>query len=403
MKGRKEVVVKKKNFISLLVAAAMVLSLTACGGGAAAPTGSDSQEKTTEEVSEGAVEDAGEDAADITAEAVSAAAAEAETASTAPAEAATEEAAETAATAMTNAAETAEALTMIKNGDMVLPVPDEYLELLNIETPENDEEGILFKVYEKASVEAAAANGITEEGPGWLFDIGVISEEALKEALCEDMSGRTAFARAEDGSCYVFYHPTDVRLERASNEEMDEAMPQWGALNEWGAAVQDEFVRCNGGLISEKHSNTSLDMYLARIAYKNDVEYTLSTLEYGHLKPGDVDPLPYAGQLINGVTFEYAEDEETPDGEYVVLTIPEDNVRYDFFYLEGKQNYVEEVRTFEGEGEDEEYKTLYRGVFADEQTSATVNEIMDAWYGALEEQMIPADDAGESGTAEAVE
>ena len=92
------------------------------------------------------------------------------------------------------------------------------------------------------------------------------------------------------------------------------------------------------------------------------------------MEPRDVDPMPYLNRLMNGVTFEYADGEETPDGEYVVLSFPDDDVRFDFFRMEGKENYVRTV--WSGDNE-----TLYKASYADGAIKASV--IMSEWYNAL--------------------
>ena len=63
-----------------------------------------------------------------------------------------------------------------------------------------DEPDLLFSVYEKASVEAAARMGAENTGEGWLFGIARVSERRLHELLCGDMSGVEVFAREGDGS-----------------------------------------------------------------------------------------------------------------------------------------------------------------------------------------------------------
>ena len=111
---------------------------------------------------------------------------------------------------------------------------------------------------------------------------------------------------------------------------------------------------------------------LARAGYAEGTKYTISTLEFGPLEPGDVDPTPYVEALMGG-NFAKAEDAEAPDGEYVVLYFPEEGVRFDFF--KGDGNLVRETR-----GEEE---TLYARVFPDPSVSNT--DIMQGWYDALAE------------------
>ena len=265
-----------------------------------------------------------------------------------------------------------------ENGGVRLRIPLEYDELLVIETPQNNPAGILFSVAEKASVEAAKAQGY--DNAGWLFSIGTITEDALHEALCYDMSGAEVFAKNTDGQYpadmryYMYYHPTDVGFVRESYDDIDDDMAQWTTLNEWAATVPDIFLADNPGLTPEKHGNTSLDMYLARIAYMDSVNYTLSAPEYGSMGGSGFDASRYAERLTNGVTFEPANNAETPDGEYIVLSFPEDDVRFDFFLMEGRENYVRQVWS----GDNEQ---LYKAVYAKGTTKASA--VMSEWYNAL--------------------
>ena len=347
----------KNRIATLIPAALLALSLAACGQAATnTPAENPAAEATV-------IEEETQQAS--TAE---------ETQQTPAAEATAEEAVPEAAEAATEtaAAETEETVKYTNN-DMVLSVPAKYNDLLIVDVTEDDQDGILFKVYEKASVEAAKAQGDDVEGPGWLFSIGTTDESAVHEKLCDDMSGEEVFARKEDGTYYVKYHPTDVRFVREQYEDIEEDMAQWSELNNWAATVPGTFVEENAGLTLEKHSNTVLDMYFARIAYRNFADYTLSSLEHGVWGPADVDPAPHLEKL-KGVTFEYADGEEAPDGEYVVFTVPEDNVRYDFFFAEQGQNYVREVRDIDGES----YENLYKANIPE--GSPTMNEIMNEWY-----------------------
>lgn len=304
------------------------------------------------------------------------------------AEAVTEEASaeETAAEAATASA-AAEEDVKVKNKEYTLSVPAAYKDLLIIETPEADENGILFAVYEKASVDAEKAQEGDIEGAGWLFSIGTENEQHIYDKLCEDMSGEDVFAVTEGGTYYVKYHPTDVRFVREEYTDIEKDMEQWSRLNEWAATVPETFVRDNEGLTLEKHSNTELDQYLARIAYRDDVDYTLEAAQYGVLKHGDEDVTPYATRMIKGVTYSFAEIEKAPDGEYIAMEIPGDHVRYDFFFAEEGQNYIRESREVDGET----YETFYEAEFTDD--TYTANEIMNDWYLELvdyDTQAIPA-------------
>ena len=267
---------------------------------------------------------------------------------------------------------------LYENDGMKLMIPLEYDELLVTETPQDSKDGLLFSVSERASILAAKAAGESGDGAGWLFGIGKIDEAALQEMLCSsDMSGREVFAKDAAGSYYVYYHPTDVRLVRESNEAMERDQELWTALNEWAwGSVRESFLAENTGLTAETRGSSAVDLYLARIAYMPGVYYTVSTTEFGPLAPeaGSFDAAPYVERLMHGVQYELAEDEEAPDGEYVVLSFPDDNMRFDFFLQQGKENIVRQVWS-------DGYEQLYRAAFADGETKASA--VMQEWYDAL--------------------
>ena len=271
------------------------------------------------------------------------------------------------------------------NAGMTLNVPDEYVDLLVVETPKDSEDGKLFSVAEKASIESAAAQEMDTDGAGSLFDIGIVDEEDLRQMMTGDMSNAAPFAKDADGNYYVYYHPSDVRLIRSDNEEMDAAMDDWTKLNEWAWSMQDTFTADNG-LTADKHSNTDLDIQLANIAYKGNTKYKISTTEFGPLKPNGVDPTSYVAPLINGVTYEEVDMAEAPDGEYVVLKFPKDKMRFDFFKAEGQENIIRQVM----KGGDE---IFYKAVFTDESLNATT--FMEDWYQALAEAAGKTEQAAE--------
>ena len=262
--------------------------------------------------------------------------------------------------------------TKVEAGGLVFEIPAQYKDLVTVET-EGLEAGELIRVSETASMEAAKAMGEEENGAGWLFSISGIQENELGKLRCSDMSGREVFAEDED-VYYMFNHPTDVRLLRETNEEMDEAMDQWTALNEWAnGEVRDAVLADNPRLEKEICSNTELDMYLARARY-DGLKYKIRSLEIGEMDPTVFGEDDFLDEMTEDVSFEEVtdlSDSEQPDGEYIVMAFDDENVRFDFFLGEGLENYIREVKTTD---DGEEVETLYRAIFEDSEESAT--EIM---------------------------
>ena len=259
--------------------------------------------------------------------------------------------------------------TKVEAGGLVFDIPAEFKDLVTVET-EGLEPGELIRVSETASIEAAEAMGGNTDGAGWLYSISEISEDALGKLRCEDMSGSQVFAEDED-VYYMFNHPTDVRLERESAEEMDEAMDQWSTLNEWAHAdVRNEILADNPRLERETCSNTDLDMYLARARFDGK-KYKIRSLDIGEMDPTIYDEDDFLDELTEDVIYEVVTDlpdEERPDGEYIVMAFDDDYVRFDFFLGEGMENYIREVRTMD---DGEEIETLYKAVFEDPGNTST--------------------------------
>ena len=339
----------KKNMMDLMkigvVIPALVLSMAACGNSAASDAGKSAEAPAAE------------------------AQAEQETEAAEPAEAAEAEVKE---------AEEPGVETTYENGGFKMTVPAEVANKVIVETPVDSDDGILFEVSEKASVAAAKAKGSDYDGIGWLYAIGVRDEESFRKMLCSDMSGEEPIGYDADGNYYVFFHPTDVRYERETPEQMQADQDQWTQVVEWGNTMKDKFLEENAGITKFNWSGTVLEAYLARTAYDKETVYTLSTLEFakdGVLEPNEnVDAEKYFKMMTEDATYEVIDDQDI-DGEYVVLNFPEDEVRFDFFYGEDndRKNLIRQVWG--------DYEQIYKVTFADE--TKTANDIMDAWAREL--------------------
>ena len=250
-----------------------------------------------------------------------------------------------------------------ENGGLSLEIRPKYNKLVTVETPEDSTDGILFTVSETASAMVG-----TYDGAGWLFSIGKVSEERLHEMMCQDMSGARTFAKDSNGTYYMFYHPTDVRFDRATPEEFESGLKEWSMLCEWADSVPDSIAE-NNGLETVSYSNSEVDILLARAAYMDGVEATLSTTEYGTVSISGTDGAPYAEFVMKG-SFTPADKEEAPDGEYVEVNFADDDTRLDFFFAPGAY-----ARLISGDR-----TTLYQAMWTDDHISYA--DVMQAWYYA---------------------
>ena len=262
-------------------------------------------------------------------------------------------------------------------GPVSVAIPQEYSELVyrSINALGDDESGIFITVSERASREAAEKMGEDPDGAGVLFSIGRVSEDELHKMLSGDMSGAEVFAKDENGKYYVYYHPTDVRYVRETNEQMTADQEIWTELNSWAYnSVRESIILNSDGLTPVTFTNTDLDIDLARTAYVDGTKYTLSTNEFGPLDSDGIDSTAYVESLLSG-GFIVKDKAEAPDGEYIVLNFPDEGVRYDFFYADG--NIVREVR-----GDTE---TIYERIYPDADLSNT--DVMQGWYNAIAETL----------------
>ena len=252
-----------------------------------------------------------------------------------------------------------------ENDGLHMSIQPKYNDLVTVDTDTGD--GMMFSVAETASMEAGGF-----DGSGWLFGIARESAEQVHELLCSDMSGMEVFAKDADGNYYVYYHPTDVRYARATPEEMERDQAQWTMLCDWAEQMRDKFVEQNG-LEYAGFGNSELDMYVARAAWQDGVNYTVSTTEFGPVAGGGVDATRFAEFVLHGY-FGDTDATEAPDGEYVVLEFPDEDVRIDFFFAPDAYARV----TSGGQ------ETLYQAAMWDDNVSYA--EAMQSWYYALAEK-----------------
>ncbi len=257
-------------------------------------------------------------------------------------------------------------------------IPADIKDLVIVET-ENLDENELVKVSEKASVEAAKANGEDTDGAGWLFSIGTVPEADMIDARCNGACDGQDFFAEDDDIYYVYYHPTDVRYVRETTDQMKEDEADWSKVNAWAFDnVRNEIVKNNPKLDAKHYSYTELDSYLCQMDNGRDIDYEIHSLEYPDLDVSKFDDNDeYIDELTDDVTFNVIEEPKNPDGECIVLEFPENNVRYEFLLNSDGQNTIREVITT---GDDEQIY-YYEATFEDPEDTST--GIMEKWVKAI--------------------
>lgn len=228
------------------------------------------------------------------------------------------------------------------NKGLTLSVPNEYLDLLVIATP--DERGLyseMFCVYERASLETAEAMFGQGVGGGWLFSIGRVTKAEFQEMMLSGMTGAEAFATDADGYYYIYYHPTDVQLLRPE-EYTDADWKQWTQLCEWASAMADTFRDDNPGLTPYFRTYKDIDCALHWIACTSKKATLRAKDSKKAYTPTFFESLPYSEQLLDVLYFDYLSGDLNTDGNYITLSVP-DGIPYatfDFFTDEGQQQFI---------------------------------------------------------------
>ena len=254
-----------------------------------------------------------------------------------------------------------------------LRMPQEFDKLLLTET-KFQEGNRLFSVSEKASIAAAQKEYADYSGAGWLFAISKVSEAELQQMLCEDMSGRTLFARDDKGSYYIFEHPTDVRYMRETPATMQRDQEQWSHLCAWAwSSVRKDFIEDNPGLSPMTADNSNIGIYLANVSYRPDMKYSLGKKDGAALPGEGVRALPFGEKLIYGNTYEMVKGNMHPRGDYVKLSLPKENTELYFFRRKG-ENYVLEKRKGL-------HNNLYKAIPVEEHAEAMT--VMQEWYDTV--------------------
>lgn len=241
-------------------------------------------------------------------------------------------------------AEDADTTTKFTSEGFTLSIPNEYVDLLVVDTTVTGErDGTFFSVREKASVEAAKALWPDDEtvGGGFLFGIGRVDEAVFHDMMIWGMTGADVFARDEEGNYYIYYHPTDVQLVRVEYTEAD--WEQWTDLCEWAADVDVTFLFENHSLRPYSRTYSSVDCFLHFVTYgegsiqltkkRGDVVYT----------PDLSDSMPYLEQLLDDVLFHPVQGGDFDlTGDYITLDASGmyRHGSFDFFIDEGQQQYI---------------------------------------------------------------
>ncbi len=134
-------------------------------------------------------------------------------------------------------------VTYFDCGPLRVPIPNKYIPLLTIEQGGVSDGPLqpLLRVYEKASLDAAMAEGYRA---GFLFEIDAVNPSRHDEFLEMRLPGSRFFAR-DSNYLYVYTKPTDFQYFRPGMDES--GMEQWNTLCALGEQVLDALL--SGGAL----------------------------------------------------------------------------------------------------------------------------------------------------------
>ena len=166
--------------------------------------------------------------------------------------------------------DSSEEMTVYDCKDVKIGLPSKYADQLIVQTEFDptksgeDPKTPLIQVFEKASVEAGKADGISD-GVGWLFTISRMTRTQYERYICGDRSGEFAFAvSGTDGigqygnvgqytapvydEYYIFSTATDVQFCRSDGtiDTQSDAWKNWETLSGMGDAVRTDMTARNG-------------------------------------------------------------------------------------------------------------------------------------------------------------
>jgi len=131
-------------------------------------------------------------------------------------------------------------------------------------------------------------------------------------------------------------------------------------------------------------SDFGLENYLEQIWNGDITNYRIACTAFGTAVPNrDFSPQVYIQALMSGTSFQEAKAWDVPEGQYVVLELPDQDVRYEFYYG-GDGNIIQEVA--------DGVKTVYRAKFSGKNLQAC--DIVESWGKEMYEQAPAAELSG---------
>lgn len=277
---------------------------------------------------------------------------------------------------------------LLENRGVNLPVPEEYLDYLIVETPEEGD--ILFKVTERASWENGQKEHPGEErGKGWLLSVLAADEERLLGELRVHPTPTEVSVRDEAGTYYLLLTPSDVRYypEGGVNSSEDDSWLRWLGFDRWAREEYRAIREANPRLIPVEKAFCELEHILAVILEDGAVDYFHFVSPEGAVtEASDVaERFDYARRiLLEGNSCYLPEDTPEPTGRPIRLETPgtDGGTRVLFTFWPGSDIFKEEA-FYDASGA--HTSRMLRMTLPED--GPVIGYLMQRWYGKAAEDV----------------
>lgn len=268
-----------------------------------------------------------------------------------------------------------------RSGGVTLSAPAEVAELLLVEMPAltGEAEEVLFRVYERESLEAAKEqHSGGRRSYGLLFTLLRMDEESAGKSLRRSIGTRSMLARDAEGYYYVLQQNTSesAMLTSSDTEDLDARWERRKLVNRWVRELR-EHIRWDRPVLTRYPAYSGyLSSWFASILYGTGKGYRLSCGDEGVYSLYDVPGTEeLAGRLTWELVSESAHIFAIPEAEPIVLRRPS----YDraLWFWEGSDL----VLLCSDSGAMDSVRYYYRARMLDS-PEETIGDLVREWYDA---------------------
>ena len=197
---------------------------------------------------------------------------------------------------------------------------------------------VLFSLYEKASQELAAADGVDyADSVGHLVSIARYDRAGLEEIMRTDLPGISFFAKDDAGNYYAAIMPTDVSMYRSQDIWTAEDRDIWSQLAVIPELIRTDFITRNG------LTPYSTDALLQSFTYPGEHRWYEAVFPDGNVSTLVLSQPAEQGE--RGIWCVERAIRSFPGGSYTTLCFPESGMPAADYYAKVQQEHTRGKRT----------------------------------------------------------